>query len=255
MFNFVPPSQVRAVRRLTPTNLGIRLVAMALILGLVGACTAHRPKACSVVGDATVDSDTAQRARHTLEHLYPQQYRAIQRAIITVGKQQYVCDGVLTASPDSGHHLAVINTLGLVTELQVKTNRTSELIRSTPLFREDWSRNFVARDLQRLFAPAPGTARAGRLKDGRFALESIPTVEGHLTRYVFSHNGRRLQEVEVEQRGKRVYHATVRRYRTFAGVDREIPSEIAVTAPSYSLNLRTAEFTVPASSNASTTTQ
>ncbi len=230
------------------------ICAVASALTLVNACTAHRPRAYTVIKENKAD-ETAQRARYTLAHLYPPKYRATQRAIITVGKQQYVCDGVLTASPETGHHLAVISTLGLVTELQIGTNRTSQLLRSTPLFREDWSRNFVARDLRRLFVPRPDADVAGRLEDGRFVLESAPTTEGYLIRYIFSPDGEHLQEVEVEQAGSRVYHAVVRRYRTFPGVAREFPSEIAVTAPAYRLNLRTAELTVPAENDLSTMTR
>ncbi len=242
-------------RRTHVFNIGALCVCgLVVASGLVflSACTAHRPRAYSVIKDTNVSGNAPQKARYTLAHVYPPRYRATQRAIITVGKQQYVCDGVLTASPEGGHHLAVISTLGLVTELRVTTNRTSELLRSTPLFREDWSRNFVSRDLRRLFVPRMDADRPGHLEDGRLVLETAPNAEGFLIRYIFSPDGERLQEVEVEQRGARVYHATVRRYQTFAGVGHEIPSEISVVAPAYRLNLRTAELTVPAANDVST---
>jgi hypothetical protein len=254
MFDSVRLSKAGSPHWVQAVATAVCLLTLASGLALLAACTAHRPKAYSVLRDNT-DTDTAQRAQFTLAHLYPPKYRATQRAIITVGKQQYVCDGVLTASPESGHHLAVISTLGLVTELQVATNRTSALLRTTPLFRADWSRNFVARDVRRLFAPRTDVNRPGRLEDGRFVLESPSNAEEFVTRYVFSKDGQRVQEVEVEQHGTRVYHAIVRRYRMFPGFDREIPSEVAVVAPSYRLSLRTAELTVPTPDDVSTAAQ
>jgi hypothetical protein len=145
-----------------------------------------------------------------------------------------------------GNHLAVISTLGLVTELQVNTNRTSEVLRSTPLFREDWSKTYIARDVKQLFMPRGDADIAGLLNDGRLVLETKPTPEGYLIRYIFSSDAQRLDEVEVEHEGARVYHALVQRYRKFEGFPESVPAEIEVVAPAYKLNLRTAAMSLPA---------
>jgi hypothetical protein len=237
---------LRTSPRLPGLGLYHAAALLSVVLVLSCGCTARRPKAYSVIPDKVHDRDLVARAQTILATLYPSEYRATQRAIITVGKQQFVCDGVLTASPQTGYHLAVVSTLGLVTELRVNTNRTSEVLRSTPLFREDWSREYVARDVKRLFAPRQDANTPGRLNDGRYVLETTPTAEGLLIRYIFSPDAAQLQEVEVEEHDARVYHATLRRYRRFAGFTKEVPSEIEAVSPSYRLNLRTAAMTVPA---------
>jgi hypothetical protein len=151
---------------------------------------------------------------------------------------------MLTVSPQAGQHLAVISTLGLVTEVRVKTNGAIQLERVTPLFREAWSREFVSRDLRQLFAPSLDLEIGGRLPDQRFVLESRPTLDGYVSRYIFTPSGNRLQEMEVARAGRRWYHVSVKRYRQFAGFPREIPSDFEVVAPGYRLELRTAELAV-----------
>ncbi len=228
---------------------------VAVLLAAVtplSACTGRRVQAYSVLPETARDQAPEDRARATLAHLFPPEYRATQRAIITIGRRQFVCDGVLTASPNKGLHLAVISALGLVTELEVSTNRTSQLLRVTPLFRPDWSREFVAQDLRRLFMPPPDLEVGGRLPDGRLVLETPPEMQARVARYIFSRNGDRLEEVEVAREGRRLYHASVRRYQKFAGWTPEVPAEFAVTTPAYRLELRTADLVVPAPVTAST---
>ncbi len=233
-----------------PSELGIRpsLLFLVLVMALapLSACSSRRVHAYPVLPETARDLAPEARARETLAHLFPPQYRATQRAIITVGHRQFVCDGVLTASPEKGLHLAIISTLGLVTELEVSTNNTSRVLRITPLFRPDWSRQFVAEDLQRLFMAPRNLEVGGRLADGRFVLETPPGTQAQVARYIFSRNGDRLEEVEVACQGRRIYHASMRRYQKFAGWAGEVPAEFTVTAPNYQLELRTAELVVSA---------
>ena len=220
------------------------LFAALLLVGLVSGCAGRRARAYSVLPDNGDTGGVMARARMTLAQLYPAQYRATQRAIITIGRKQFVCDGVLTVSPQEGQHLAVISTLGLVTDVRVETNGAIQLVRVTPLFNETWSREFVSRDLRQLFVPNLDLEIGGRLPDERFVLESRPPLDTYVSRYIFTPSGDRLQEMEIARAGRRLYHVSVKRYQRFAGFPREIPSEFEVLAPSYRLELRTAELAV-----------
>jgi hypothetical protein len=220
------------------------ILAALLSVTLVSGCAGPRTKSYSVLRDNGPSPASVERARKAVANLYPPRYRATQRAIITVGRKQFVCDGVLTVSPEQGAHLAVISTLGLVAEVRVTTNGAVEVLKVTPLFREAWSRDYVARDLLRLFVPGGDLEPAGRLPDGRLVLETRPTTNSVVTRYIFTPSGDRLQELEVSRQERRLYRASVRRYQKFAGYPFEIPSEFEVVTPNYRLELRTAELVV-----------
>ena len=152
---------------------------------------------------------------------------------------------MLAVSPQGGQHLAVISTLGLVTDVLVKTNGEVELLKVTPLFKEAWSRDFVARDLRQLFAPNLDLETGGWLPDGRLALESKPTADAYVTRYIFTPSGDRLQEMEIAHAGRRLYRVCVTRCQQFAGFPRQVHSDFEVVAPEYRLELRTTELVVP----------
>jgi hypothetical protein len=230
----------RPLANLNPLNLLAALLSVALVSG----CAGPRTKSYSVLPDNGPSPPSIERARKAVTNLYPPQYRATQRAIITVGRKQFVCDGVLTVSPEQGAHLAVISTLGLVAEVRVTTNGAAEVLKVTPLLRETWSRDYVARDLLRLFVPGGDLESAGRLPDGRLVLETRPTTNSVVTRYIFTPSGDRLQEMEISCQERRLYRASMRRYQKFEGYPFEMPSEFEVVAPNYQLELRTAEVVV-----------
>jgi hypothetical protein len=219
---------------------GFGAVVVTVTLLMFAGCAHRTPRAYTVVPAAQTDAFVA--ARRTLAHLYPPGYKATQRAVITIGRKQFACDGMLTVSPQNGHHLAVVSTMGLVTEVAVRTNRTSELLRTTPLFREQWSRDFVARDLRRLFMPREDLDAGGRLPDGRLVLATSPAPDQSVVRYVFTPTGNRLLEMEVARSGQRLYHARIKRYKNFSGFSGELPAEFEVVTPRYRLNLLTAEM-------------
>jgi len=233
------------------------LFAALLLLELASGCAGRRTGAYSVLPDNGGAGGAMAQARTTLAQLYPPQYRATQRAVITIGRKQFVCDGVLTVSPQGGQHLAVISTLGLVADVRVETNGAVELVRVTPLFNETWSREFVSRDLRQLFVPNLDLEIGGRLPDERFVLESRPTLDACVSRYIFTASGDRLQEMEIARAGRRLYHVSVKRYHQFAGFRKEIPSEFEVVTPGYRLELRTAELAVfePGAARAAATSQ
>ncbi len=211
---------------------------------LLGGCVSQRSELVRplVTLETGANQDAIQRAQRAVANLFPPQYRATQRAIVTVGRRQFTCDGVLTASPVEGHHLAVVSSFGVVTDLRVKSDGACEILKVTPLLREDWSRQFVARDLRWLFAPPGPLEPAGWLADGRLVLQTRPTADGLVARYIFNLSGERLQELELVRNARSFYRVSVRRYRAFAGSATEVPCEFEVSAESYHLNLRIAEL-------------
>jgi hypothetical protein len=161
-----------------------------------------------------------------------------------VGRKQYVTDGLLTASPAKGLHLAVLSALGLVTEIACHPDGRSEVLRSTPLFPEMWAQDFVGRDLAWLFQPASGPMLGGQLADGRQVLETLES--GIRRRYVLAADEPRVEELEVVTGGRRVYHARFGRWQIFGNWPAPLPTSIHVDAGSYQLALQLVQVTVPA---------
>jgi len=151
-----------------------------------------------LAADSAVGSDSAAFAvaRQTVREAFPPPGRQTQRAIISVGRRQFTCDGFLTASPAEGWHLALISMLGLVADVRVRNDGSTEVLKVTPLFREDWARDYVAQELRWLFTPPPELAPAGRLADGRLALEAKSGADGAKARYVCSADGSHWEEIE-----------------------------------------------------------
>jgi hypothetical protein len=219
------------------------LLTFLLVSLLVAGCASDDRRSWRLSAPGLENQrESALRAQRTIAGLFPPQYRATHRAILTVGRKQFVCDGHLTVSTNEGWHLAVVSPLGLVAEVRVRRDGARDLLKVTPLLRAAWSRDFLARDLQWLFAP-PGELRpAGRLADERLVFERPPGADGLLARYLFSASGDRWQELELSRQGRQLYHATLGAFRKFAGWPVESPSEIQVDAGAYRLHLRVVEM-------------
>ena len=208
---------------------------------LLCGCISQSP--CPVFPlDGTPEQGAERTTWQNLTNIFPAQYRSVQRAILTVAGKQFTCDGVLEVSTNAGWHLAIVSNLGLVAGLRVNRDGSCEALQATPLFREAWTRQFVARDVRRLFIPPPEFVSAGRLADGRLVCKTVPDSDGAVARYVFSADGRQWQELDVWRGGRRVYHAVFRGYRAFAGTARDVPAEIEVQAEGYQLHLRLVEL-------------
>ena len=132
----------------------------------------------------------------------------------------------------------------MVTDLRVTADGGCEVLKVTPLFREDWSRRFVARDLRRLFMAPANLRPAGQLADGSVVLQTAPDVRGVTAQYVFSADGARWRELDLTRDGKTFYRATPKDFRKFPGMSAEIPGEFDVSAEAYRLELRITELTV-----------
>lgn len=223
------------------------LSALVVVASWASGCATHRVgSAALIVPAGEHDSDAVAHARHTLRGLFPAGYRAMQRAIITVGRRQFTCDGVLTASPEQGHDLALVSNLGVVTTVRVSGDGAATVRQVTPLFREEWARQFVARDLRWLFVPPPEPIVARRLADGRIALQTEPAQDATIAFYVFDTAGRKLESVELARNGRCFWRADVLRHRAFGEVE-EVPAEFRVQAESYQLDLRIVGLTLAAS--------
>ena len=225
------------------------LWAAVLVLECASGCVSPRgPAAWQAVPATARDTSAFATAQQTVREAFPSAYRATQRAIISVRQRQFVCDGLLTVSPAEGWHLALVSTLGLVTDVRVKTDGSLEVLKVTPLFREDWAREYVARELRWLFTPPPGLAPAGRLNDGRLLLEAGSGRDGVKARYACSADGRRWEELVVFNGSRQLFHAKVSSYRSFPGWPRAVPAEIEVDAGTHQLHVRIAALSVAAAS-------
>lgn len=199
----------------------------------------------TVLPDNSGRDVAVQRAQAAIRHLFPARYNATQRAIVTVGGKQFTCDGLLTVSPMNGYHLALASAFGTVTDLRVRPDGRTELIKVTPLFRADWSRRFVARDLRWLFIPPDNLRLAGRLANGQLVLRAAPDSAGVTAEYVFSSDGLRWRELDLARNGKIFYYVAVKHYWKFPAAAAEIPSEYKVTAKMYRLQLRITGISIP----------
>ncbi len=224
-----------------PVRTAINIFCIAL---LTGCAARHQFATPTVIPDNRSDRTAFLRAEQTIKNLFPPQYRSTQRAIVTAGGKQFTCDGLLQVSPADGHHLAIVSSFGVVTDLRVKANGDCQLLKVTPLFREDWSRRFVARDLHRLFGAPANLQPAGRLADGNVVLQTAPDSTGVTARYIFSADGARWQELNLLLDGKSFYQAVPKNFRKYPGTNTEIPGAFAVSAETYRLELRIAELTV-----------
>jgi hypothetical protein len=222
------------------------LLAALLAVAAGGCATRNHFADSALMPDDGRQSEAVQRAQHTLAQLFPARYHATQRAIITAVGKQFTCDGLLAVAPDQGYHLALASSFGTVTDLRVTPAGRTELLKVTPLFRADWSRDYVARDLRCLFVPPARLEPAGRFADGRLVLRAATDRADVDAEYVFSADGSRWQELDLRRNGKTFYRATIGRYVKFPGLAAEVPGEFDVGAESYRMNLRLTSLTAEA---------
>ena len=189
----------------------------ALLAALAGGCATQNHFTTPVVLPDDGNHQAAfSRAEQTIKNLFPARYRATQRAIVTAGGKQFTCDGLLEVSPAEGWHLAIVSSFGVVTDLRVKADGDCELLKVTPLFREDWSRRFVARDLRWLFVAPANLQPAGQLADGGVVLQTAPDSVGRDSAICFFRRWRTLAGIGFVRDGKTFYRATPKNFRKFS---------------------------------------
>jgi hypothetical protein len=218
--------------------------ALLLLVCFCGCATQRGATAWQVLPVVASETQVFAHAERALREAFPPQYRGTHRAIITASGRQFVCDGFLNVSPADGCHLALVSALGLITDVRVKADGDSEILKVTPLFREEWSREHVARELRWLFTPPPSLAPVGRLSDGRLVLEGTDAAGKVQARYLCRADDGRWEELELRVGARRVFHARLGGHRLFAGLEREIPTDIELDAGTHKLHLRIVALTV-----------
>jgi len=202
-----------------------------------GCVITPRLDSLSVSPDDGRNPESSARAKQTIAHVFPDRYSAVQRAVISVAGRQFTCDSVLKTAPEQGCHLAIVSSFGTVTDLRVQTNGNVELLKVTPLFRADWSRHYVARDLRWLFLPPEQLESAGRLPDGRPVWQTAPDASGISAEYIFSADGSHWEQLDLLMNGKTFYRARIKHYLTFPGMTSDIPDIFEVKAEHYQMEL------------------
>jgi hypothetical protein len=220
----------------------VKVLICVVLIVAAGCATRDRISSLDVLPVGGDSGTMRASALAAVGRMFPVHYRAAHRAIVTVQGRQFTCDGLLTVSPTEGYHLALVSSFGVVTDLRINPDRSTELLKVTPLFRADWSRDFVARDLRVLFVSPASLSLAGKLADGRSVFAAPRETDGTEARYVFGGAG--WQELELRRDGKTVYHATIKHRRKFAPGGPEIPDTFEVVAESYRLDLRVAALAV-----------
>jgi len=115
----------------------VRLTILALLPNLL------------VTGCATEKSKTNAGA---LERHFPANAFMTHRAIFTARGRQFALTGYLALSETGGKRLIISQALGqTMADLLVKPDGTVYVMQSSPMFKPDWIRRYVAADLECIF--------------------------------------------------------------------------------------------------------
>ena len=185
---------------------------------------------CATLPSLTPGTDPVleQRTRQTLAELFPRGKRLTQRAVVNAAGRQFSCDGLAQVAADGGIRLALLAPMGVITELRVQPDGTTEVVKTAPGFRESWARQYVATTARLLFATDVSAWRFGRLVDGRPVLWR-EMADGTRWLYVFSADGARWQEAEIVKGRAQLWHVV------------GTPSNLHVSGPCFELELRTTD--------------
>jgi hypothetical protein len=86
---------------------------------------------------------------------FPADALMIQRAVLTVHGRQFTLNGYLALSKTGGKRLIVENFGAALADVLVKPDGKIFVMRSSPLFRPEWIRRYVAADMECIFGGAP----------------------------------------------------------------------------------------------------
>src|SRR5689334_1707132 len=105
-----------------------------------------------VTGCATTKS----RSTSAAELQFPPNAFMTHRAIFTARGKQYALTGYLVLSESQGKRLIISQQLGqTMADLLVKPDGTVHVMQSTPAFKPEWVRKYVAADLECIFGKHP----------------------------------------------------------------------------------------------------
>jgi len=90
------------------------------------------------------------------ERHFPANAFMTHRAIFTARGQQFALTGYLALSETGGKRLIISQMLGqTMADLLVKPDGTVQVMQSSPAFKPEWIRRYVAADLECIFGKAP----------------------------------------------------------------------------------------------------
>jgi hypothetical protein len=93
-----------------------------------------------------------------LEPHFPANAFMTHRAIFTARGKQFALTGYLVLSETGGKRLIISQALGqTMADLLVKPDGTVQVMQSSPMFKPDWVRRYVAADLECIFGNHPQT--------------------------------------------------------------------------------------------------
>ncbi len=222
------------------------VVAVCLLVACCTCAAASRKTPVPLTPVSISQPATLDRARQAVIHLWPASYQATQRAVVTVRRRQYVLDGVLKASPAEGLHLALISSLGLVTDLRRTPDGRTEILKTTALFPEAWARDYVGSTLDCLFAPPDQDSliEAGHLATGQRVL--VTTRGVRQIRYHYSATHEQIEALEVLEKGRLVASARFEDFQQTEGSHTKVPSRISIDTRRYQILLRNVRFRISA---------
>ena len=119
-------------------RLRVRILAPTLAL-LIAGCATNQPK-----------------TRSTFEQNFPTNAFMTHRAIFTVRGKQFALTGYLALSETGGIRLIISQSLGqTMADLLIKPDGTVHVMQASPMFKPEWIRKYVAKDLECLFGKHP----------------------------------------------------------------------------------------------------
>lgn len=128
---------------LFPRGLGVRLASAAFIVAvqLMTGCVTDKPGAAHP---------------NAPERHFPPNAFMTHRAIFTARGKQFALTGYLALSETGGKRLIISQALGqTMADLLVKPDGAVHVMQTSPMFKEQWIRRFVAPDLECLFGDHP----------------------------------------------------------------------------------------------------
>ena len=106
-----------------------------------------------ITGCATTKSRSAEGA---VEQHFPANAFMTHRAIFTARGKQFALTGYLALSETGGKRLIISQALGqTMADILVKPDGTVHVMQSSPMFKPEWVRRYVAADLECIFGKHP----------------------------------------------------------------------------------------------------